>query len=626
MKRWLGVMASMAMLTLGIAAPSAMADGVNPGISEIDSYAYLSGSASAKSAFQSSTTSNYLGGNTNTTLEMWIRPSETMTSGQYTIFVKTDMVAYETYNGVYRVTYNGGTWKSAISTGIPIRAGQWQHIAYVKTGNSMTFYFNGDLAFQVTDATNIPTTPNNTSTYVSLGSNPWNGSSNQSTPQTLLLAADIDEVKVWTTARNQSQIQTSMSTKIASNSSGLASYWDFNGTSSSTIHDRTGLLDLVAYGSPAPTYPDVKTTSVVSGKSVLSFPRTYLPSSGKWSVPAGVTNVDALVVGGGGGGAGNSSVNYNSAGGGGGGGGVYYATSVPVSDSITISVGTGGYGGLTDATPDFTIGGKGNPSAFGTITAGGGGGAGNTSGSPEDNQNGGNGTAGGGGGGASNFYNAYTNGTGGTGSSVTVGGTTYSAQNGYAGAKYVVGSSSTGNAGGGGGARGAASVFAVGTGFSSSITGTTVQYGRGGGAFGVTYWSFIAATNVPGQGGDGAYNTTTATRGANGGPGIVILSYIVGSTLTPMTISSPLYKGISNSISVTSNAAGKVTFFANGKKIGKCISIAVTSGNSYTATCNWKPAVRGYTKVSATFTPSVIAMGALTTVANTYISARSTTR
>ena len=56
-----------------------------------------------------------------------------------------------------------------------------------------------------------------------------------------------------------------------------------------------------------------------------------LTSSGTWTVPAGITSVDVLVVAGGGGGAGN-------AGGGGGAGGVVRNTAYSVTPGATISL------------------------------------------------------------------------------------------------------------------------------------------------------------------------------------------------------------------------------------------------------------------------------------------------
>lgn len=113
-----------------------------------------------------------------------------------------------------------------------------------------------------------------------------------------------------------------MNIKVLPSASFLASYWDFNGTTStSTIYDRTSLLNLVSWGSP--TFPDIKSTVTSSGVATVTFPRTYLNGTGGYQLPAGVTSVSALVVGGGGAGG------FDGGGGGGGGGGAPAPTVSP---------------------------------------------------------------------------------------------------------------------------------------------------------------------------------------------------------------------------------------------------------------------------------------------------------
>jgi hypothetical protein len=616
------------MLTFGFAAPAAVADDPNPGNATVDNYALMDGSGVSKMGFQSSGTSNYLGGNSAFTVEMWIKPDAAVMTSQVELFSKTDMLQYEIYNGELRALFHDGTgWKSAINTGVKVRSDTWQHIAYVKNGTTFTLYINGVSMYSVTNATTVPNLPNNTSSYVTIGANSWNGSSNQSVPSSLFFAGGIDEVKIWTTARTAAELTTGMNQRVSASASGLASYWDFNGTTSATtLYDRTGLLNLTISGSPKPTYPDVKSTSTVSGYTVVTFPRSYLPNNGGWTVPAGVTSVDALVVGGGGGGAGNTSATYVSAGGGGGGGGAYLATALAVSDTVSVTVGTGGYGGFSSSVSTGTYAGQGSTSVFGSISGGGGGGAGNDSNASETRQNGLAGTAGGGGGGATNFLNASRNGSAGAGNSVTVGGTTYSGQVGYAGGAYISG---LGTAGPGGGTRGAGNnggSYVAGAGYTSSINGTSTTYGAGGGAYGIAGWSFSATTTTPGRGGDGSYNTSTLTNGAPGGPGVIILKYVIPSSLGAITIGGSIYKGVVTSISVTANSVGRVTFYANGKKIAKCISIATSGSDPFTATCSWKPAVRGPIRVSATFSPTNTALGTSSTFASAQVGKRTTTR
>lgn len=64
----------------------------------------------------------------------------------------------------------------------------------------------------------------------------------------------------------------------------------------------------------------------------------------------------------------------------------------------------------------------------------------------------------------------------------------------------------------------------------------------------------------------------------------------------------------------TSGGDGKVTFFANGKRIPGCINISSTS---LIATCNWKPAIRGAVVVSAYAKPTDTSLQSSTSLPTT---------
>jgi hypothetical protein len=238
-------------------------------------------------------------------------------------------------------------------------------------------------------------------------------------------------------------------------------------------------------------------------------------SSGTFTVltaPAGAT-VEALVVAGGGGGG-------VYAGGGGGAGGLLYnaAKSVAI-NAYTITIGSGGSGAATGQYS--TPGTNGNNSIFDTLTAIGGG-----YGSAEgDNPN-----SGGSGGGGGDFGRSGGAGTAGQGN---------------AGGNSI--STSSGGAGGGGagavGANGTNTSFgsgAGGNGLAYSISGTSTYYaggggggsnsmsaagGLGGGGVGNHENVVQAASGAANTGGGGGGRWVYQTNQANGGSGIVIISY-----------------------------------------------------------------------------------------------------
>ena len=121
--------------------------------------------------------------------------------------------------------------------------------------------------------------------------------------------------------------------------------------------------------------------AISSSKEFIVFPndnsgRVYVKeqaftASGTWTVPAGVTSAQVILVGGGGGGGGGSQ---NVAGGGGGGGQVIVRNiDVNPLQTYTVTIGAGGQGGLgalTGAADEISTlpGGNGTPTSFGTIT------------------------------------------------------------------------------------------------------------------------------------------------------------------------------------------------------------------------------------------------------------------
>jgi hypothetical protein len=94
------------------------------------------------------------------------------------------------------------------------------------------------------------------------------------------------------------------------------------------------------------------------------------------------------------------------------------------------------------------------------------------------------------------------------------------------------------------------------------------------------------------------------------------------------TLAATAAKGITVNITVSVDAAGKVRFFANGKRIPNCKSVSTTgTAPSLIATCPWKPSTSGRTSISATLTPtSNQVLGATSITLNTFVVRRINTR
>lgn len=110
----------------------------------------------------------------------------------------------------------------------------WQHVAGVWDGSEMRLYINGVLQGVLSNTgSSFPTRSNN----VLIGGNNVNEQ----------FTGSIDEVRIWTVARNQCQIQTFMNCEIPTNATGLVANYHFNqgipsgaNTSVNTLIDAAG--------------------------------------------------------------------------------------------------------------------------------------------------------------------------------------------------------------------------------------------------------------------------------------------------------------------------------------------------------------------------------------------------
>lgn len=101
----------------------------------------------------------------------------------------------------------------------------------------------------------------------------------------------------------------------------------------------------------------------------------------------------------------------------------------------------------------------------------------------------------------------------------------------------------------------------------------------------------VASSNSSGT----IYETSTPTTAiAKAG---VSLSFSISNPL-------PVYRTTNNLTVSSSGIAGSVTFKADGKQIAGCRNIPSNSGNSYIATCPWKPSIHKSFNFTAAFSPA----------------------
>ena len=250
-------------------------------------------------------------------------------------------------------------------------------------------------------------------------------------------------------------------------------------------------------------------------------------TSGTFTVPTGVSQVSAVVVGGGGGGAGSDG-DRNEGNTGGSGGGLAYGTfSVTAGETLTVTVGTGGNGGGTGG--NGSAGGTTTIARGATVLLSGGGGLGGqerSTGARAGGTSSGTERDGGGSGGASGSASDNNSGSGGGGA----GG--YTGDGGQGGSNG--GSGTVASGGGGAGGNSASSGIADGGGGVGILgEGSNGQASGGGGSGGA---SNTGANGGAYGGGGGARDDDSAGGGGSGADGAARIIWGSGrsypSTLT----------------------------------------------------------------------------------------------
>ena len=431
----------------------------------------------------------------------------------------------------------GGTW--TFWTASDVQQGQWQHLAVSRSASgAVAFYVDGQVVLTGLNAPLI-----NSASDLSVGGDLFGLASNRG-----FFPGSVDEVKLWNSARTQVQIAGGMHARLDVSDANLQAYYDFNeGTGTTVFNRKSGAASTTNLATTAsPTFADVKTTSVLaSGRSVVSFPRSYITAVGGWTVPQGVSTADVLAVGGGGGGGGTGGRGFSA--GGGAGGSVQSRSSFAVTSGATVpvTVGLGGRGGsatLSSTVNDLAI--EGGTSSFGAVVAVGGGRGGHaidTNYATSDISAPSGASRNGGGGGAQ--AGAHAGATG-----LRNGGAGFGAGSGFESQQAAGGGA---GAGGNGVAATAGTAGAGGVGTPSSVTGSAVTYGGGGGG-GKRVAGGSAGAGGAGGGGAGglvaAGSSGTISRGGGGGgaggsglvggaggSGVVIVSYGLPASTTTCT-------------------------------------------------------------------------------------------
>ncbi|MFN8288054.1 MAG: LamG-like jellyroll fold domain-containing protein [Chitinophagales bacterium] len=197
-----------------------------------------SGGSNGSGAYSFNGTSNYINTTSTTglptgsvmTVEAWINPAATQNDASYNGIVAWGPRGCSGTSMLFSIQNNlrlsMATWCNDVvpGTGPSVRANTWSHVAVVCNGTSVSFYINGQLAQTGTlSAFNVTTGANQlTIGCTDIPGRYFNGS--------------IDNVRIWSSARSQSDIQADMykETPTSNVGSNLKAHYKLNGDATCT--------------------------------------------------------------------------------------------------------------------------------------------------------------------------------------------------------------------------------------------------------------------------------------------------------------------------------------------------------------------------------------------------------
>ena len=163
------------------------------------------------------------------TIQAWINPDIIEGTQEivywYGEYAGVQFRISETGSLLYGESFNG-TWNYVVSADNIILPNVWTHVSITKQGNQCNLYVNGiHVGYNQFDE-------NPLSTIISIG-----GRGNN---MDRFFNGNIDEVRIWSVAQTQSEIQENMYTYLEDTETGLFGYWRMNEGTGQTAFDLSG--------------------------------------------------------------------------------------------------------------------------------------------------------------------------------------------------------------------------------------------------------------------------------------------------------------------------------------------------------------------------------------------------
>ncbi len=232
-----------------------------------------------------------LTGNT-ITLEAWIKVSAWgSTYTRAPIISKAKNTGFGGYElrcgGSGQVSFNlgmGTKWSEILSPLNSLTLNRWYHVCGTYNGSTIQLYINGNLVTSGSNSGNLA----NSSYNLLIGAN--NDYLNPASPaDARYFSGDIDEVRIWSVARTQTEIQSSMyNALVPANEPNLVSYYQMETGSGTELEDKKGSNDgtLTFYTGYGPISSWVESYAMVVPVPSAASEVSGSGFTANWSAPA----------------------------------------------------------------------------------------------------------------------------------------------------------------------------------------------------------------------------------------------------------------------------------------------------------------------------------------------------
>ena len=165
----------------------------------------------------------------NFTIEAWIRPQTV--SGTQTILVRDSSYALQMVGtGLeFSAFETGSSIPNTFSAAVGLSAGDWHHVAVVREDNNdVAFYLDGALFTSITNSLLVSPKADSTSLWIG-----------QAADSTRFFRGEIDEVRVWSIARDSAEIAGAYQSVLTGREESLAAYWPLDDGARRIVPDIT---------------------------------------------------------------------------------------------------------------------------------------------------------------------------------------------------------------------------------------------------------------------------------------------------------------------------------------------------------------------------------------------------